>query len=241
MVSQNKWRTEFDDKSVIYSPFGLEKKHANRLLFCSLILLMLLFWFGAESLYHPQLIDNYTFYFIIIFVFVYTFGFYWIFIDLWKYSRIEVILQDANLVNIKDRATFGKNIDKMISFLKIQYFKEISVISFIIFLTINSVNILMSLLASNISIPFYQTRISLPGTGIESSEPLIVSIFIYGFLVIPPVVAFIFLVSIYKNINSFSKERLDTILNPLPKDIQIKVIENLKTLNKKFREELKIE
>ncbi|MFX0139786.1 MAG: hypothetical protein ACFFDN_39465 [Candidatus Hodarchaeota archaeon] len=57
---------------IIYNPLGYEKKHANRLIFCALLQLILLFWFGAESFYHPQLIDNYYLYFVAFLVFFYS-------------------------------------------------------------------------------------------------------------------------------------------------------------------------
>ena len=90
IISTNKWRTKFEKSSIIYNPLGLEKKHANRLNFSALVQLVLLFWIGAESLYHPQLIDLYSNFFLIFYCFIYTFGFFWIFIDIWKYSKIKI-------------------------------------------------------------------------------------------------------------------------------------------------------
>ncbi|MFW9940878.1 MAG: hypothetical protein ACFFFT_07545, partial [Candidatus Thorarchaeota archaeon] len=63
IVNTNKWRTEFDERPIIYNPIGLEKLHANRLFFSALFQLILIFWIGAESLYNPHIVDKYFSYF----------------------------------------------------------------------------------------------------------------------------------------------------------------------------------
>jgi hypothetical protein len=241
MINSNKWRVEFNDKNLIYTPLGLEKKHANRLVFCALFLLILVFWIGAESLYHPQLVDDYALYFIVIFTFVYTFGYYWIFIDLWKYSRIEITVHERDLQSNEDYHILSKNIEKIISYLKVKDFKKVSFLSFISFIVLNILNILTALITTTLKIPIFHIPLNLPGTGVENSEPIFLSIIIIGILIVPPLVTFMFLKLVYRNINTISKDRLNSVLETLPKEIQVKVVENLKALNKKFREEAKIE
>jgi len=90
LINANKWRLSIFDKTITYNPLGLEKKHANRLIFTALLQLILLFWIGGESYYHPQLIQTYDIFFNILFNFIYTFGFYWILIDIWKYAKITI-------------------------------------------------------------------------------------------------------------------------------------------------------
>ena len=62
IIGTNKWRTQYKHSPIVYNPLGAEKKHATRLGFITVILMTLIFWLGAESLYHPQLIDNYYFF-----------------------------------------------------------------------------------------------------------------------------------------------------------------------------------
>ncbi|MFX1260321.1 MAG: hypothetical protein ACFFAN_20925, partial [Promethearchaeota archaeon] len=221
---------------LIYNPLGLEKKHANRLNFCAILQLILLFWLGAESLYHPQLINNYYLYFVLIFIFLYTFSFYWIFIDLWKYSKIEIISKD---IDSKDIQNFSKNLDNVISFLKLKHFNIISIVNFMVFIILNLLNIIFAYLAFNGFIS--GIKYFLPGTGIEDSEPIILSYIIYLIMIIPPSMTIIFLFLNHRDINDINRDKLNKILNSLPKDIQIKIIENLKRLNKKLNKALRIE
>ena len=93
---------KLDNSYIIYNPLGSEKVYSHRLNFCALLQLLLLFWFGAESLYHPQLIGNYFIYFISIFIFLYTFGFNWIFFDLWEYSKIEILTEENSKGNLQN-------------------------------------------------------------------------------------------------------------------------------------------
>jgi len=240
MINDNKWRTEFDNSRVIYNPLGFEKKHANRLNFCALLQLILLFWIGAESLYHPQLIDNYFIFFIAFLIFFYTFGFYWIFLDLWKNSRIEILLQGTGInYSMLNDKRFTENLDGIISFLKIKNYKKISMLNFIIFIILNLLNIALAFLTINNF--FVGSEYYLPGTGIEDSKPINLPSIIYVILFIPPIITIIFLKIIYKDINDYSKEKLNKVIEPLPKNIQIKIFENLKALNRKFKEELRKE
>ncbi len=235
MIHVNKWKTEFNNIPVRYYPLGTEKKHANRLSFCALLQLILLFWIGAESLYHPQLIDDYTFFFITIFIFLYTFGFFWIFIDSWKYTKIEFVF---NEIDYKNKKLFD-SFEKIISFLKIKSFKKIIIIIMLTFLISNGLNVFFSI--TTINIPFFYFSHELPGTGIENSDPMYLSYFIYFTLIIPPILSIIFFKMCYSQINNVNMEKLNKILNPLPEHYQKKVIENLKALNKRFQEELELE
>jgi len=241
LLHVNKWRTQFDDNHVIYNPFGSEKKHANRLFFCALFQLILLFWIGAESLYHPQLIDNYAFFFVLIFIFLYSFGYYWIFIDLGRYTKIEIIIHGIDLQEIENEKISLKNIENIISFLRLKKFKKISLISFLVFILINLINIITSFITITLNIPIGQIYLNLPGTGIENSQPISLSYFIFAVYILPPVITILSLRSVYQEINSINIEKLNSILSSSPRDIRIKVIENLKLLNKKIRDEIKIE
>jgi len=240
VINTNKWRTEFDNSPLIYNPLGLEKKHANRLFFSTLIQLLLLFWIGSESLYHPHLITEYIPYFTILFVFSYTFGFFWIFLDFWKYSKIEIITKSKNLKSSQDiEKKFSPDLSKVISFLKVKEFMIISIVNLSVFIVLNLVNLISMILIQN-NFPL-RLELNLPGTRSQGSFPITLPLSFYGFLIISPMLTSIFLIFNYKFINIINIEKLREILEPLPKTIQIKVFENLKTLNKKIEEQLKIE
>lgn len=232
IVNTNKWRTEFEERPIIYNPIGLEKKHANRLFFCALFQLILLFWIGAESLYNPHIVDQYFLYFNLLFIFLYTFGFFWIFIDLWKHSKVEIILSGINKEN-------PKTYDSVISFLKIKNFRLIALINLSVFIALNILNSILTITSNQD--PLFRIQLNLPGTGSGGSYPMTTSSLIYFILLISPLFAVISLILTYRDVNNFSKEELDKILEPLPKNIQIIIIEHLKALDKKIKDQLNIE
>ncbi|MFW9970999.1 MAG: hypothetical protein ACFFDF_12465, partial [Candidatus Odinarchaeota archaeon] len=68
-----------------------------------------------------------------------------------------------------------------------------------------------------------------------------ISYFFILFLIISPTISIIFLIRTYRNISNINTEKLNEILKPLPRNIQIKIIENLKALNDRIKEQLKNE
>ena len=240
IIGTNKWRTQYKNSPIIYNPLGAERKNANRLGYSAIIQLILVFWLGAESLYHPQLIDNYYFFFNLIFSFSYTFGFYWIFIDLWKNSNISILIEEADMMSIDgDFKSIKKNVKGILSSLKLGKFKQISLGSLIIFLILNLVNLIFALLiflGSNLGISYV-----LPGTGIESSGPVILPCTIFVIIIISPLSAIIFLILSYKDINDLKIEKVNEILASLPENIRVSIEKNLLLLSKKFRKEMKFQ
>ena len=236
-INTNKWRIEFRNEIVVYNPLGLEKRHANRLTFSTFIQLILLYWLGAESLYNPHIVDDYFIYFNILFIFVYSFGFFWIFTDLWKFSKIEIDIKLNNLHN-KD-TTQSTNVNNILSYLKIRIVKFISLINILNLLILNIINLLSITLIQNNLIPGIDYY--LPGTGSEGSEPITISFITYIILIVSPTLSAIFLVFTYRNINYINPDKLNEILKPLPRNIQIKIIENLKALSTRIKDQLKIE
>ncbi|MFX0141877.1 MAG: hypothetical protein ACFFDN_50035, partial [Candidatus Hodarchaeota archaeon] len=79
-------------------------------------------------------------------------------------------------------------------------------------------------------------QLILPG-----SQTMTLSYIFYVFLIISPSLSIVLFVWNYKSINNFSREKLNEIIKPLPKNIQIKIIENLKALNIKIKEQFKSE
>ena len=231
ILNTNKRKTEFENSLVIYNPLGLEGKNANRFFFSSLFQLILIFWLGAESLYNPHLINSYMIYFTGFFVFFYTFAFFWIFIDIWKYTKIEII---TDPIEEKIDSQFSGDLRNIISFLKFKNFRLSSLITFLIFLILNIVNLIFNILLFNF--PNLGMQYILP-----SYQPIILSYFFFGILIIPPVLSIILLTFNYIAVNNFSKEKLDKIIEPLPRNLQIKIIENLKALSNKIKKQLNSE
>ncbi len=231
IIKINKKRTKFENDLIIYNPLGLEGKNANRLFFCSLFQLILIFWIGAESLYNPLIVNNYILYFIGLFTFFYTFGFFWIFIDLWKYIGIKIIT-DMNVD--KNDLQISGDFRNIISFIKLKNFKLISLTTFVVFICLNIINLIISLLLNNN--PNFGMKIYLPGL-----QLIIIPYFYYVVLIIPPVLSILLLILNYRTINNFSREKLDRIIAPLPKNLQVKIIENLKALNNKIKKQLNTE
>ncbi len=229
ILSNNKIRTEFNNSLIIYNPLGEESKHANRFFFCTLFQLILILWLGGESLYNSHIINSYFSYFLGFLIFLYTFSFFWVFIDSWKNTKIEIIpyiTEGKSSLKVK-----SQDLSKVISYLKLKNFKVIAITTLLVFITLNILNII-SLLFINNNMPGIQ--VILPGTQI-----LTLSYLFYGFLTISPILTIILLNKNYKTINTLSKEKFEAILDPLPRNIQIKIRENLKTLNNKFKEQLK--
>jgi len=230
ILSSNKMKTEFNNNPIIYNPLGLERKNANRLFYCTLFQLILIFWIGAESLYNSHIVHNYFTFFLGFFIFLYTFSFFWIFIDSWKYTKIKIITKST-----EERLTgqFSKDLGNLISFLKVNDFRMVIYAMFFVFIILNILNIIILLFTDYSSIGI---QLVLPG-----SQILTLSYFYFGFLIISPTLTIIILTKNYKTINKINKENLDEILKPLPRNLQVKIIANLKALNNKIKEQLKSE
>jgi len=212
LINANKWRLSIFDKTITYNPLGLEKKHANRLIFTALLQLILLFWIGGESYYHPQLIQTYDIFFNILFNFIYTFGFYWILIDIWKYAKITIKISS----NIEgDSVNLGT------------------------FILLNILNLLI-VISTEIN-GFLGMMYNLPGTGIESSLPLKISASSLLIIVFSPLITILLFYLVYKSISSISPSELIDKLQKLPESKQNSIIETLKTINRKYNREFSVE
>jgi len=236
IINTNKWRTTSNSTQITYNPIGLEKKHANRLFFTAILQLILLFWIGAESYYHPQLIQSYDLFFNIIFNFLYTFGFYWILTDVWNYSKIVVRLKNSKLSTQAQNNTLLKSdLDKVISHLKMKSFKIICIVNLSTFIFLNILNISFTLFIDN---TFSIFSYYLPGTGIEGSLPLNISIISFLIVIISPLVASFILIFIYKGLNNFNQADFENLLKRLPEENRKSIIENFTKINKKFNRDL---
>lgn len=236
IINANKSKTQFEPVRLLYNPLGSEKKNGNRLFFCALMQLILVFWYGVESVYHPQLVDDYYFYFIMLFFFFYVFGFYWIFMDIWKYARTEIIVGDFTY---EEARLNKKNLDNVISYLKFKRFKMINIFNLALFLGVLTLAFLFSFFAfiSNT----FSFSFTLPGTGIEDSEPIQVTYYTYVLIIASPVAAITFFIFSYKTVNEFNLNALEKVLSNLPRVMQLTIIENLNLIQSKVRLERTIE
>ncbi|MFX0072002.1 MAG: hypothetical protein ACFFAO_13010, partial [Candidatus Hermodarchaeota archaeon] len=155
-----------------------------------------------------------------------------------KYSKIELIGNEINDNKSQNNLETVKNYDKVISFLKMKSFKMISIINFLVFITLNLFNLIFAFLIISEILP--GIKYSLPGTGIEGSEPIAISHFTYFLIIISPTMATLFLIHIYKDINKIDYDQFNKILATLPKPVQKNILENLILLNKKFRNKIRI-
>jgi len=222
LINANKWRLSINDNTITYNPLGSEKKHANRLFFTVLLQLILLFWIGGESYYHPQLIQTYGIYFNILFNFIYTFGFYWILIDIWKYAKIT----------IKIRGNIEGDSGILINRLNLKNFKLFYLVNLGTFILLNILNLLI-VISTEIN-GFLGIWYILPGTGIESSLPLKISVSSFLIIVISPLIAILLLYLIYKKISNINPSELIEKLQLLPESKQNNIIETLKNINQKY-------
>ncbi len=237
IINTNKWRTTSSSSTlIIYNPIGLEKKHANRLFFTAILQLILLFWIGAESYYHPQLIQSYDLFFNIIFNFLYTFGFYWILIDVWNYSKIVIRFKNNKLnTQAQNNTLLKSNLDKVISQLKLKSFKIVSVVNLSTFIFLNVLNISFILFIDS---TFSRFLYYLPGTGIEGSLPINISVVSFLIVIISPLVTSFLLILIYKDLNSINPADFENLLKELSEEDRKNIVENLTKINKKFNRDL---
>jgi len=224
VIGTNKKRLMDNNSLVFYNPIGIESKNADRLVFISLLQLILLFWIGAESIYHPQLIDEFGLYFNIAYFLIYSFGFYWIFIGIWNDCKIIIDLSNFEENNFENK----KLIVSELKFNKIKLISHLNIIVFLLLNIINFVFILFNILG--FSLNFSQT---LPGTGIEDSEPLYLPYIVLIIMIAFPLITSIFLRIIYNEVSFFSEIELETKISSLPLELQNQIIENLKIINKK--------
>jgi len=226
IVNTNKHRFILVTDLIIYNPLGLEKKHANRLNFTISLQLILLFWIGAESLYHPHLIQTYDLFFVFLFPLTFSFGFYWILIDVWRYATIAIRLEKTKK-------------DKTISMLNVRRFRLISIANLITFIILNVLNIFFGILIENdllLGFSYY-----LPGTGIENSSPLTISIIPFIIIIFSPILASVLLFLIYKDLNSITPADLSNFFKELPEEIRKQLNENFSKINTKFKYDLDAE
>ena len=238
IINTNKWRTTSNNTPITYNPIGLEKKHANRLFFTAILQLILLFWIGAESYYHPQLIQSYDLFFNIIFNFLYTFGFYWILIDVWNYSKIGIKLKNNKnklSTQAQNNTLFKSDLDKVISHLNLKSFKIVSIVNLSTFIFLNVLNLSFTLFIDNTISRF---SYYLPGTGIEGSLPLSISVISFLIVIISPLEASFLLIFIYKDLNNINYADFENLLKKLPEENRKDIIENLTKINKKFNRDL---
>jgi len=166
--------------------------------------------------------------FIIIFIFIYTFTYFWIFIDIWNYCHIIIDITKYN-VNIEKE---NINHNTFIHNINLRKIKLILYLSMSLFLILNAFNWLFTFLTYNAYIPGY--NFILPGTGIESSQPLLLHFIFYPLLLISPIFTIILLFLVYRESHNINPESLKKFLNSMSENLKILILEKFRTLNKTF-------
>ena len=82
---------------------------------------------------------------------------------------------------------------------------------------------------------------NLPGTGIENSSPLTLSIFPFIIICFSPILASVLLYLIYKDLNSITPADLSNYFKELPEEIRKQLNENFAKINTKFKYDLDAE
>jgi hypothetical protein len=101
VIEVSKEYTNVKGSNLSFNPIGDEGVIANRLFFCSLLELIIVFAMGTESLYHPQLINNYFIFYVLPVVLIYIFSIYYSFYDLGMNATIVVALNSETSNNIR--------------------------------------------------------------------------------------------------------------------------------------------
>ena len=101
-----------------------------------------------------------------------------------------------------------------------------------------AVTIITSLLLID---PSLGLPLNLPGTGSMGSEPIKITALFHIVLILSPLLTIVSLILNYREVNKISRENLDKIIKSFPPNDQIQIIENLKALNDKIKDQLKIE
>lgn len=232
LIEVNKWRTQFEGSPIVYNPLGSEKNNANRFHVISLLLLIFLMFMGYESFVHPQLIDTYSIFFMLIYFFLYTFSFFIIFFDIWKYSQIKLSSNKKEIKNPKE----AENYEKIVRFLKVKKFRIVSYTNLAIFIILNVLNLILSFATYFGTLPGYS--LLLPGTGIEGSAPLVIPFTFFIGVIISPSYTIPLLFLIYKDINELRIEDLEDIIQDFSKNMRILILENFQILNKSLLKDL---
>ena len=228
IIESNKKITEIEDSIISYNPFGGENGNSNILTIFSYLQMLLIFTAGLDSLFHPQLVDNFFLFFLIPLVFLYGFEFFLLLIKVLNKAIIEIDLKNfKNQIKQNSKNKMNKDV---ISFIEINKFKRYSLYNLILFVIILIFTLGMSFLAffnQILALPFY-----LPGTGIEGSQPVNISYGLYLSVIMPPIYTIWFLYQIYKNIIDFSHDSAEKVINVITDDSKKAVILNFLNFNK---------
>lgn len=222
IISNNKKITELKKSSIVFSPIGEERTNSNILVICSYLNLALVFIMGLDSFVHPQLIDNYFLLFLTVIVFIYGFGFFFLIIRVLSTGKVLMTPNEkSDLIN-KDPLN---NPERVISFVKVGAFKKISIINLAIFASTLALTLSLSYLTFDDILPglsFYH-----PGTGLEASQPVSISIMLYIDIMVSPIVSCWLLYSTYHKVATISDASVERTTKDLSKDLKKKIEHDL--------------
>ncbi len=128
---------------------------------------------------------------------------------------------------------FTENVKKIITSLEVKRLRMTSFLVFVAFIIMNIINVILILLNEPND---FALEINMPGLQNQS-----ISYMFFVILIISPALSVILLYMNYKAINNINIENLISIIESLPRNHQVKILESLKAINNKINEQLKIE
>ncbi|MHA1727480.1 MAG: hypothetical protein ACTSWY_01955 [Promethearchaeota archaeon] len=237
IVDVSKEHTIVNGSKISFNPIGNEKIIANRLFFCLLLEMILIFAMGTESIFHPQLINDYFIYYVIPLVLIYIFSLYYMFYDVGFSANIELLLKDElhdDLGGYKSNKLTDKKKKKkdgeLISYLNLSEYKKIHTVVRFICISLGLMWVILSLLGNFGIIPLSiipNILISVPGTRLLGGSSVEVSTFIYICIFAFPICFVIITARIYQLIAKIDNNALQSIIAGFPKMQQKKIIKTL--------------
>ena len=230
IIDVSKEHTLVLGSDIAFNPIGNESRISNRLFFCSLLELIIVFVMGAESYRNPHLIDIYFIYYVVPLILIYNFSLYYALYDVGFSSKIEIMIrrkakfeQDGEINTDKPKGEPLEN--QLISFMRLSDFKIIYRLITIIFILLSSIWLILTFLGYVGLIP--NLSLNLPGSKLYEGVPLEVSFFIYVCIIGIPLSIISITVWVYKIITQIDKPKLNSIIAELPAIRRKKIIKTL--------------
>ncbi|MBD3350611.1 MAG: hypothetical protein GF364_03900 [Candidatus Lokiarchaeota archaeon] len=221
--------SEFKDKVVKYRPFGNLKVISDRIYFCMSLELIIVFVIGAESLYHPQLIDNHFVFYVLILISIYIFTMYYVLHDIGMYSKLELLINEAEIVEDTNKHhQTGDDISskaKLLSYLKLDQFRRFYKFITLSFIIIESIWVLFWILSY---FDLLNITLSLPGSSLMEGSPISTSFVIYVIIGLIPSIIVYFLYNNYSIIKRIQIDKCKQYLTGLNKIERERILRMIK-------------
>ncbi len=234
IIEVSKEHTIVQGSGILFNPLGNEENIAKRLYFCLLLEMILLFGMGAESLYHPQLIDNdYFLLYLFPIVIIYIFSPYYALYDIGFSAKIEIDLKnefyETNMKYNSERAGIVAPREeeevKLISYLRLNEYKNIFLMMKV-FLIFNITGwVVFNILGFMNSIP--DLLIEIPGSIMFEGSGMNITFFIFICIFSVPILFVGIIYYIYSLTTKFDLDTFNDILSDLTPILRKKVLKTL--------------